>query len=394
MWSITGGAERFENQAVSSYNGGMTISMRPTFLEVNLTQLQRNIEAIRRHVAPALVMPMVKANAYGHGVDGVAPFIEPYVDYFGVALLEEGIHLRELGIKKPILVAGGTLPSQVSHFAVYDLTLTGSSVELLDAAEEVSRLTGRRIKTHLKIDTGMERVGMHEYEAAPFIEHALRLKHVIVEGIYTHFANSEERDLVHARLQLERFQEVLHIYDKLGEPQPSLRHMANSGAVLQFPESHYDMVRPGVMFYGVYPVEVPHTVEVGPALTWRSRVAYSKRTLPGRPVSYGSLWHSEAETRIVTVPCGYADGYFRRMTNRAQVIVNGKKYPQVGRICMDQFMVNVGDDEARVGDEVVLLGGAGEERITAEDLAGWMGTNEYEVLTDISARVPRMFVTE
>ena len=394
MWSTTGGAERFENRAVSTYNGGMTISMRPTYLEVNLTQLQRNLEAMRAHVSPAKVMPMVKANAYGHGVDGVAPFIEPYVDYFGVALLEEGIHLRELGVRKPILVAGGTLPSQVSHFAVYDLTLTGSSVELLDAAEEVSRLTGRRIKTHLKIDTGMERVGMHEYEAAPFIEHALRLKHVLVEGIYTHFANSEERDLIHARLQLERFQEVLHLYDKLGEPQPPLRHMANSGAVLQFPESHYDMVRPGVMFYGVYPVGVPHTIEVSPALTWRSRVAYSKRTLPGRPVSYGSLWQAEAETRIVTIPCGYADGYFRRMTNRAQVIVNGKKYPQVGRICMDQFMVNLGDDAARVGDEVVLLGRAGTEQIAAEDLAEWMGTNEYEVLTNISARVPRMFVTE
>ena len=368
--------------------------MRPTYLEVNLSQLQRNIEAIRAHVAPAMVMPMVKANAYGHGVDGVAPFIEPFVDYFGVALLEEGIHLRELGIKKPILVAGGTLPSQVSHFAVYDLTLTGSSVELLDAAEEVSRLTGRRIKTHLKIDTGMERVGVHDYEATPFIEHSLRLKHVLVEGIYTHLANSEEPDLVHARLQLERFQEVLGIYEKLSEPHPSLRHMANSGAILQFPESHCDMVRPGVMFYGVYPRGVAQTVKIVPALTWRSRVAYSKRTLPGRPVSYGSLWQAEAETRIVTVPCGYADGYFRRMTNKAQVIVNGKKYPQIGRICMDQFMVNVGNDEARVGDEVVLLGKAGGESIAAEDLAEWMGTNEYEVLTDIGARVPRMFVTE
>ena len=372
----------------------MTISMRPTYLEVNLAQLQRNLEAIRAHVSPAMVMPMIKANAYGHGVDGVAPFIEPYVDYFGVALLEEGIHLRELGIKKPILVAGGTLPAQVSHFAVYDLTLTGSSVELLNAAEEVSRLTGKRIKTHLKIDTGMERVGVHEYEARPLIEHSLTLKHVHIEGIYTHFANSEEPDLLHARLQLERFQEVLGVYEKLSVPPPSLRHMANSGAVLQFKESHYDMVRPGVMFYGVYPLGVAQAVKIAPALTWRSRVAYSKRTLPGRAVSYGSLWQAEAETRIATVPCGYADGYFRRMTNRALVIVNGKKYPQVGRICMDQFMVNLGDDVARVGDEVVLLGRAGAEQIAAEDLAEWMGTNEYEVLTNISARVPRIFVTE
>ena len=364
--------------------------MRPTYLEVNLPQLRKNVEAIRTHVAPAKVMPMIKANAYGHGVDGVAPFLEPYADYFGVAILEEGIHLRELEIKKPILVAGGVLPEQVALFAEYDLTLTGSSVELLDVAEEVSRSSGKRIKTHLKIDTGMERVGVHEYEAEPFIVHSLKLKHVEVEGIYTHLANSEDADLVHARLQLERFQEVLHIYEKRGEPHPPLRHMANSAAILQFPESHFDMVRPGLMIYGVYPSGVTQSVEIAPALTWRSRVAYSKITKPGRPISYGSLWQAEAETRIVTVPCGYADGYFRRMTNRAHVIVNQKKYPQVGRICMDQFMVNVGDDEAQVGDEVVLLGAG----ISAHDLAEWMGTNEYEVLTSISARVPRVFVTD
>lgn len=363
--------------------------MRPTFLEVNLPQLRKNIEAIRAHVAPAKVMPMIKANAYGHGIDGVAPFLEPYVDYFGVAVLEEGIFLRELGIKKPILVAGGVLPEQVATFAEYDLTLTGSSIELLDLAEDVSRSTGKRIKTHLKIDTGMERVGVHEYEAQPFIERSLRLKYVDVEGIYTHFANSEEHDLAHARLQLERFQEVLSLYEKLSEPHPALRHMANSAAVLQFPESYFDLVRPGLMTYGVYPVGVSQTIEISPALTWRSRVVYSKITRPGRPVSYGSLWQAETETRIVTIPCGYGDGYFRRMTNRAQVIVNGRKYPQVGRICMDQFMVNVGEDAAQIGDEVVLLG----HGITAYDLAEWMGTNEYEVLTNISARVPRVFIT-
>jgi alanine racemase len=364
--------------------------MRPTYLEVHLPQLRRNLEAIRAHVAPALVMPMIKANAYGHGVEGVARFLEPHVDYFGVAVPEEGLYLRELGITKPILIAGGTLPGQVSLFAEFDLTLTGSSIELLEVAEEVSRSTGKRIKAHLKIDTGMERVGVHEYEAASFIEHSLRLKHVEIEGIYTHFANSEDADLVHARLQLERFQEVLNIYEKRSEPLPRLRHTANSAAILQFPESYFDMVRPGLMLYGVYPAGVVQSVNISPALTWRSRVAYSKLTRPGRPVSYGSLWQAGAETRLVTVPCGYADGYFRRMTNRAQVIVNKKKYPQVGRICMDQFMVNVGGDEAQVGDEVVLLGAG----ISAHDLADWMGTNEYEVLTSISARVPRVFIAD
>ena len=365
--------------------------MRPTYLEVNLSQLKKNIEAIRARVAPAKVMTMVKANAYGHGVDGVAPFIEPYVDYLGVAIVEEGIHLRELGIRKPILVAGGTLAEQVPLFAEFDLTLTGSSSALLDVAEEVSCSTGTPIKAHLKIDTGMERVGIREYEAEPFILRSSTYQHLIVEGIYTHFANAEPADRTYSVMQLERFQQVLDLYDKHSLPVPPLRHVCNSGAILNLPQAFFDMVRPGVLCYGVYPGdEVDRVVAVQPALTWRSHVAYAKRTRPGRPVSYGSLWQAETETGIVTVPCGYGDGYFRRMTNHAQVLIRQKKYPQVGRICMDQFMVNVGEDDIQVGDEVILLG----EGIAAEDLAQWMGTNEYEVMTNISARVPRVYVNE
>lgn len=369
----------------------MSTQTRPVCLEVNLSQLKRNIEAIRAHVNPAKIMPMVKANAYGHGMDGVAPFLEPYVDYFGVAIVEEGIHLRKLGITKPILVAGGTLPEQVPLFALHNLTLTGSSVELLDSAEEFAKTTGKRIKTHLKIDTGMERVGVREYEADALIQKSAACSHLDVEGIYTHLANSELADRSYSVMQLERFQQVLDIFRRLSLPLPPLRHMANSGGVLNLPGTHFDMVRPGILVYGVYPgPEVDRVVDVKPAVTWRARVSYSKRTRPGRSVSYSSLWQAEAETRIVTVPCGYADGYFRRMTNRAQVLIGGKRYPQVGRICMDQFMVNTGDDEVNVGDEVILLGGG----IAAEELAEWMGTNEYEVLTNISARVPRVYVTE
>ena len=369
----------------------MSNSIRPVYLEINLHQLGKNIEAIRAHVGSAKVMPMVKANAYGHGVDGVAPFIEPYVDYFGVAILEEGIHLRELGITKPILVAGGALLDQVPYYAEYDLILTGSSVQLLDTANEISLTTGKRIKTHLKIDTGMERVGVREYEAQELIEKSAAYSQLEIEGIYTHLANSELADRTHSRLQLERFQEALDVYRKLSIPVPPIKHVCNSGGILNLPEAHFDMVRPGILFYGVYPGnEVDRVVDVKPAVTWHAKVSYSKRMLPGRAVSYGSLWQAEVETGIVTVPCGYADGYFRRMTNKAQVMINGRKYPQVGRICMDQFMVNVGDDEVSAGDDVILLGGG----IFAEDLAGWTGTNEYEVLTNISARVPRVFVSE
>ena len=190
---------------------------------------------------------------------------------------------------------------------------------------------------------------------------------------------------------------MLSFYEKRSLPHPPLRHVANSAAILNLPESYFDMVRPGVMFYGVYPDEgVLRSVPIAPAMTWKSQVVYSKLTLPGNPVSYGSLWVCDHAVTTVTVPCGYADGYFRRMTNQPKVIVNGKKYQQVGRICMDQFMVDLESDGALIGDEVILLGQAskGTECIQAEDLAGWAGTNTYEVITNISARVPRIFTTE
>jgi alanine racemase len=388
--------------------------MRPTYLEINLSRLKTNLENIRAHVVPAKVMPMVKANAYGHGVDGVAPFIEPYVDAFGVALVEEAIHLRELGIRKPILVAGGIFIEQLPLFFQHDLTLTASSADLLTAADNLAESARTRLKVHLKIDTGMERVGVREYEAESFLETSLACSHLEMEGIYSHFANSEimslrggvlppkqsstrsgdcfaanaRNDIVEPSLQLERFQEVLRFYEKRSLPTP-IRHFCNSAGILNLPQAHFEMVRPGVLFYGIYPgSEVDRVVDVKPALTWCSRVAYSKITQPRRPVSYGSLWQAETPVRIVTIPCGYADGYFRRMTNHARVIVNGVKYPQVGRICMDQFMVNMGEDDAQVGDEVILLGAG----IATEDLAEWAGTNEYEVMTNISARVPRVYV--
>ncbi len=375
--------------------------MRPTYLEVDLNQLKRNVEAIRAHVAPAKIMPMLKANAYGHGMEGVSKFIEPYIDYFGVALVEEGIYLRSLGIKAPILVAGGIMIEQLPLFLEHDLTLSASSPDLLAAADQLAESTRQRMKVHLKFDTGMERVGVHEYEAEPFLQQSLSCSHLDIEGIYCHLANSELVESggeipsfnsikpVLPSLQLERFQEILRFYEKRSLPTP-MRHVCNSGGILNLPDGHMDMVRPGVLFYGVYPGrDLERTLDVKPIATWKSRVSYSKIVPPGRPVSYGSLWQAEGSpTRIVTIPCGYADGYFRRMTNQARVIINGKSYPQVGRICMDQFMVDVGDDEINVGDEAILLG----DDISVEELADWAGTSEYEILTNFSARVPRVYV--
>ncbi len=380
------------------------IPLRPTHAVIDLAQLRRNAEAIRAKVFPAKVLVMLKANAYGHGVDGVAPYIEPFVDAIGVAVLDEGIHLRQIGIKKPVLVAGGTLPGHVPYYIEHDLTLTVSCIEVLEAAEAVSQSLGKRLKVHLKIDTGMERAGVRWYEAESFLEQSLRCQHIEVEGIYTHFANSEtletasmqrKPDFSYASVQLQRFNEVLSFYQKRGLPYPALRHAANSAAILNLPESYFDMVRPGVMFYGVYPDDdVMRSVTIAPALTWKSQVVYSKLTLPGNPVSYGSMWVSDHPVHTVTIPVGYADGYFRRMSNQSQVLVNGKKYRQVGRICMDQCMLNLEDDQARLGDEVILLGTSSltGQVVSAEDLAAWAGTNPYEVMTNISARVPRVFI--
>ena len=378
--------------------------LRPTYLEVNLSTLRKNVEAIRQKVSPAKVLVMLKANAYGHGIEGVAPYIEPYVDQIGVAILDEGIALRKMGIKKPVLVAGGTLPNLVPYYLENDLTLTVSSYEILYAAELAAQAAGKKLKIHIKIDTGMERSGIRWYEAAPFLEKTLACTNLDIEGIYTHFANSEtlEDNLTsrkdhysYASQQLSRFEEALSFYRERGLPYPRLRHTANSAAILNLPNSYYDMVRPGVMFYGVYPDdESLRSIKIEPALTWRSSLVYSKRTLKGNPVSYGSLWAPESDVNIGTIPCGYADGYFRRMSGLPTVIVNGKRYPQVGRICMDQCMVNLGQEEAPIGTDVILLGKhpVTGECILAEDLAALAGTNPYEVMTNISARVPRYFV--
>lgn len=384
----------------------MPLPLRPTHVEINLDQILRNVQAIRARVTPAKMLVMLKANAYGHGLDGVAPFLEPHVDYMGVAILDEGIHLREIGIKKPVLVAGGCLPEHVASYLEHDLTLTVSSHEVLEAAEAVSREAGKPLKVHLKIDTGMERTSIRWYEAEAFLEKSLTCTHLDIEGIYSHFANSEtietpgmeyQPGYSYASTQLARFKEVLSFYEKRGIPHPPIRHIANSAAVLNMPDTYFDMVRPGVIAYGIYPDdEAMRSVQIAPAMTLKSQVVYTKLTQAQSPVSYSSLWHSDHPVHIATVPCGYGDGYFRRMTNLPKIIINGKKYQQVGRICMDQCMVNMETDTARVGDPVILLGKdpVSGEVIRPEDIAAWAGTNPYEVMVNISQRVPRVFKTE
>lgn len=368
-------------------------SLRPTHVEVNLSTLADNLAAIRSHVGKAKVMPVLKANAYGHGLPEVANLmVKMGADYLGAAFLEEGILLRNQGITTPILVLGGLAGEQIPLFLKHGLTFTASSVDKLLLINEAAEALNCKAKVHLKIDTGMERVGVHYYSADKLLEASLNCRHVEVEGIYSHFANADAADLTHARLQLERFLEVLSFYERHSLPTP-IRHMANSAGILQLPESHLDLVRPGIMLYGVYPSpECQRTVAVTPALQWWSQVSYFKVVKPGHPVSYGSTWQSDHLVRLVTVPVGYGDGYFRAISNKGQVLINGKRYPIAGRICMDQMMANIEWDTAYNGDDVTLIGTDGDETITADDLAAWAGTIPYEVLTNINSRVPRVYV--
>ena len=366
---------------------------RPTTLTVDLGALARNYSAIRAHVGGAKVMAILKANAYGHGLVPVAQHLEKLgAPYFGLAYLEEGVRVRQEGVQTPILILGGIVGRQIPRFLEYDLTLTASSVDKLEAIEQCAAALGKRAKVHLKIDTGMERIGVHWYSAEALLTTSLRCPNVEVEGLYSHLANSDDADLNHAKLQRERFEEVIAFYERRSLPTP-MRHLANSGAVLQMPEVNYDMVRPGILLYGAYPSpECRTTLRVETAIRWTSQVVYFKVVKAGGSVSYGSTWTADRPTRVVTVPVGYGDGYQRAMSGSAEVLIGGRKYPVIGRVCMDQLMVDIGDGTAYNGDEVVLIGESGEAKIRIEDLAAWADTVPHEILTSINTRVPRFYV--
>ena len=367
--------------------------IRPTRVEVDLKILSENFLKIKTHVANCRIMPILKANAYGHGLVRVAQLYENLkADYLGVAVVEEGILLREMGIKIPILVLGGVWGNQIPLFLKNNLTITASSIDKLKQIDETSDQLKIKAKVHLKIDTGMERIGVHYYNAEKFLVEAYKCKNIIIEGIYSHFASAEASDLSFAKLQLERFNDVLQFYSK-HSIQPPIKHIANSGAILQFSEANLDMVRPGIMLFGVYPSkDIRKTVAIKPALSWKSLIVYFKVIKAGNRVGYGLTWKSDHNIRAVTIPVGYGDGYFRSMSHKAKILLNKKLYPVIGTISMDQIVVNIENESAYNGDEVILLGSDGSKSISCEDLAEWAGTNPYEILTNINTRVPRVYL--
>lgn len=365
---------------------------RPTRIRVDLDALGRNFRALQAH-AGVPVMGIVKANAYGHGLVRVARHLQALgIGQLGVALVEEGIALRCAGVMVPILVMGGIHAPQVGQFLAHGLEVTVSSIDKLRQVEQAAASRGRKAVVHLKVDTGMERIGVHAEHAGPLVEAALASPWCTVKGIYSHLACADDPASPMTREQLARFLHACAHFDRVGAPMP-LRHLANSGGVLHFPETRLDMVRPGIALYGVLPDPASRpTVALEPALSLVSRVVYFKRVDAGRTVGYGATWTAPVDTRVATVPIGYGDGYPRALSSRGEVLVRGRRHPIVGRICMDQFMVDLGPGGTAYNeDEVVLIGRQGDQALSCEAVAQAAGTIPYEILTGLNARIPREY---
>jgi alanine racemase len=370
-----------------------TFDHRPTCAEVDLGVLKENLNAIRAFVSPSKVMAVVKANGYGHGLERTALCLQGAgVDSLGVAYIEEAIALRQSGVTIPILVFGGLLQDQLELYIKHDVDVTASSVSKLEQIEATAARLKRRARVHLKIDTGLERIGVHYYTADKLFEAALRAKHSDVVGVYSHFADVNLDDLGIAKVQLERFLSSLRYYEERAKV-PFLRHIASSSGLMALKESHLDMVRPGLTLYGVYPGPgYASMLPVKPVLSLKSQVVYFKVVRKGAGVSYGHKWHAPEDTRVVTIPLGYGDGYLRALSNKASVIIRGKRSPIVGVVCMDQLMANLGPKgEGFNGDEVVLIGESGSERISVEDLASLIETTPHEILVSLNQRIPRVY---
>jgi alanine racemase len=365
---------------------------RPTVAEIDLKALAYNLKGIRRKVGNAVgIMGVVKANAYGHGIVEVARFLERQkINYLGVANAEEGVVLREAGTTAPIHVF--TLPSrlQASLFASYDLEATVCSQTDAAHLNAQAQRRGKTIPVHVKIDTGMNRIGIEPGELKKLLNSLSKLRRLEIKGVYTHFAMADVRDKSFCRRQLSEFHQALDVLQK-ERVSPEVIHCAGSAGILDLPESWFTMVRPGIMLYGYYPShETTESVPLKPVLSLKSSVSLVKWVESGEGVSYGRKYIAKQRTRIATLPLGYADGYMRSLTGRSSVLIGNKRFPTAGTICMDQLMVDVGSEDVRVGDEVVLIGRQHREYISAWDLATTLGTIPYEICTNISSRVPRI----
>jgi len=362
-----------------------------TIAEINLDALLFNLRGIQKAVFPAQVIPVVKANAYGHGAVRVGRCLsEAGIRMFAVAQLQEALELRESGLKQPILIFGRVFPSEIIAAVKADFRITLFGLEDLDWIENAGIDDSACV--HVNLDTGMGRTGVLPGQEAAVFDRLVCSKICTWEGLYSHFATSDEKDKRYAQVQLNRFHRVLAGLEKRKQ-RPPLVHMANSGAVLDIPESRFDAVRPGILLYGHYPTgETSRSVKTKQVMAFKTRVAHARRIPAGHSISYGRHWKTEKETTIAVLTAGYADGVRRDLTNIGTVLIGSKRYPMVGRVTMDAIMVDVGEDVVQPGDEALIWGDSRQGTIQALDVAAQIGTIPYELTCGVSKRVPRVYV--
>ncbi|MEJ2149702.1 MAG: alanine racemase [Chloroflexota bacterium] len=366
-----------------------------TYATVDLDAIEHNVRALVAHTTAREIFAVVKSNAYGHGAVQVAETaLNSGATRLAVGRVDEAWQLRSGGIHAPILVMCYTVPAEAETIVEQNLMATVISLESAEALSRRAVALGRTVGVHVKVDTGMGRFGLlPESEVLPYLAALEKLPNLEIEGIFTHFATADSHDKSYAHQQFALFQEILKMVEEAGHSIP-VRHAANSAATLDLPETHLDAVRPGIALYGMYPSEeVSREVPLRPALTLKSHVG-RVRTLPaGSSVSYGRTFIAKGPTTVANIPVGYGDGYHRALSNKGAVLIGGQKAPIVGRVCMDQFVVDVSHIPGVVeGDEVVLIGSQGDERITPEEVAALAGTINYEVTTGLLQRIPRLFL--
>ncbi len=367
---------------------------RPVWAEVDLDAIAHNLGQVKKKTK-SMVMAIVKANAYGHGVYPAArTVLASGADRLGVAILAEALEIKAKGITSPVMVLGYTPEHSVRHIVENDVIQTVFSLSQAEALAKAARELGKTGTVHIKIDTGMSRIGFG-WDKADEIIRIFDLDGVKVEGAFTHFAVADIRDKSFTLQQLDKFLQCIDRLEKLGAQIP-IKHAANSAAIIDMPEAHLDMVRPGIMLYGLAPSrEVDLTsVELKPAMTLKAEIALVKKLASGDTVSYGRTYKAEKEITVATLPLGYADGYTRLLSNRALVLVRGERAPIIGRICMDQCMIDVSSvPGVSQGDEVILFGRGGKYKLPVDELADILGTINYEMVCMVNARVPRVYIS-
>ncbi len=379
--------------------------MNPTRAEIDLKKLEYNFNSIKSHIhkdnpkKKIKICGVIKANAYGHGIQEISKkLITLGADFLGVANYDEAIKLRTVVPDANILVFGTLIHSKlkpaayVSKLFKYNLVATVASLETARFLDFYSGELGRKFKVHIKVDTGMRRIGFDVKMAFKNIQQVFKNRNLIIEGIYTHFATSESKDKSFANLQLNKFKELLHLLRKAGYEFPIV-HSANSGAILDLKDSYFDMVRPGLLLYGYYPSdEVRNKIDLKPVMNLKSKVTYIKRLEPNISISYGRTYYTKKRTFIGSIPVGYGDGYWRALSNKGKVLINGKYYPIIGNITMDWLMVNLGEKtNVRVGDDVLLIGNENGKYTGADKIAAMVKSIPYEIICSIADRVQRIY---